>query len=110
MNDAIYITGAEDMGTMCGIYEFLEQLFDFRVYAEDEIYYKTVPSLNTPIFNIKYNPSFDTRIVPDMRWTGSMSYVYRLRMNVWKTISVSVNGENTMLGKGHKYPPGQSSQ
>lgn len=99
VNDAIYIAGAEDMGTMCGIYEFLDQLFDFRVYAEDEIYYETVSSLKMPIFNVKYNPSFDERIIPDMRWTGSASYVYRLRMKTWNKVSISIAGDNATLGK-----------
>lgn len=91
---SIFIAGNGSMGSLCGVYQFLEDLFDFRVYASDEIYYQKSSTVKLPLFDVKYCPTIDMRIAPNGMLSTNSALAYRLKMISWDSQFLQIKAQN----------------
>ena len=60
---SIYMTGAQQYGTLYAVYEFLNRVFGMETYAADETYIDTgVTTIKLPDMDVTEIPSFNYRI------------------------------------------------
>ncbi len=91
---SIFIAGNESRGSLYGVYQFLESLFDFKVYADDEIYYVEKSTIPLPKFDIQYSPTIDMHVSPTpILWSNAV-LGYRLKMISWDSQFMRINGSN----------------
>ena len=62
VDNSIYVIGADDAGTLYGVYGLLTQLIDYEVYAHDEVVFNKSDDLALPNLSIKDNPAFEQRM------------------------------------------------
>ncbi len=62
MNDSVVICGAKDIGTLYGVYGFLEYQINFEAFASDEVYYVKESVLPLKDFDHVEVPSFAGRM------------------------------------------------
>ena len=60
-DDNVYMLGTNDSSTLYAVYQFLENMFDFEVFAENEIYIEQKSTVKMQDFDIAYKPSFEYR-------------------------------------------------
>ena len=63
VGDDLYLLGGASTGTLYSVYEVLEYLIDFRVYAADEIIYSKNTQVSLFEFDMIQVPSFETRYI-----------------------------------------------
>lgn len=61
VDDDCYLCGYGSVGTRNAVYGFLDQIFDFEVYAADEIVYTSLKTVKMPAFDLMTTPAFDWR-------------------------------------------------
>jgi hypothetical protein len=83
--DGLFIAGAEDLGTLFGVYHFLEKHCGVRWFMPGE-FGEVVPRTETPKIG-----TFDETETPDfrLRWINDGDWALRNKMNV----AVEVNGK-----------------
>lgn len=94
VGNSIFIAGATDYGTLWGVYEFLERLFDWKTYAADEIDFTYKSESKVPLFDIVTVPTIATRVSPHWMLWNNTKYGYRLKMRSWNDLFISVNGSS----------------
>lgn len=93
---SIFIAGEQSFGTMCGAYELLTQLVNFREYGHNATYYDSVDDVKLFNFDITDKPDFEMPKDP-CDDTGSSNNRERMRFLSWGDYVMSVPG----YGSGH---------
>ncbi len=90
VGDDCYLRGYHPYGTRNSVYEFLDQVFDYEIYAGDEIYLEHKQSAKMPAFDQIVNPAIDQRRAN----YGSIIHVdeNRIRMQMINSPEVFVTG------------------
>ena len=61
VNDAVYMCGGDDYGSLYAVYEFLAQTIDWETYAPDEIVFTKNQKVEMPVFDETQIPSIKNR-------------------------------------------------
>ncbi|MBR4420390.1 MAG: DUF4838 domain-containing protein [Clostridia bacterium] len=97
LDNSIYVVGGDDFGNLYGVYELLERLIDFKVYAADEIAYESSSDIVLPNYSIKDGPDFEYRSSGNKHVTDDAIYSRRLRQSL-------IGGSDVWLtGRSHNY-------
>ena len=90
IGDDCYLRGYHPYGTRNSIYEFLDQVFDYEIYAGDEIYLENKQSAKMPAFDQIVNPAIDQRRA---NYGSVISYdETRIRMQMINSPEIFVTG------------------
>lgn len=100
----IYIAGEGSMGTLCGVYHVLEELFGFTVYASDEIYYEKKSTIPLPLFDVEFEPTIDIRMAHNQMLNVNLTLCKRLKMVTQVSQFIQINGQ-CMETPLHLVPP-----
>lgn len=87
----VYLLGYSDMGTKNAIYEFLTYMFDFELYAVDEINLTEKKDAKMLAFDMTEVPSFDLRQETYGEIINNSTLRSRMRMNSAEEIMVTGN-------------------
>ena len=82
-------------GVLCGVYEFLENTIDLRIYAENCFDYVKSGTVKMPDFDIEEIPDFDTRIVMNLR--DAHTYAYRMKFIGYNDTPSEMEGHNQVM-------------
>lgn len=100
----IYVVGEGSMGTLCGVYHVLEELFGFTVYASDEIYYEIKSTVYLPKFDVEFEPTIDIRMAHNQMLNVDLTLCKRLKMVTQVSQFIQINGQG-METPLHIVPP-----
>ncbi len=79
-------------GTVYGVYEFLENTIGFKAYAADEIVYDKLDVAPLYVFDSKFRPSIDLRMLAFHKVMSDRATSYRMKLlgsnsDVWSTFT-----------------------
>lgn len=97
VDNCIYIVGGDDNGNLYGVYELLERLIDFQVYAVDEIYYESKTTIKLPDLSVKGGPDISIRLSGFKYIEANPVFAKRLRQNQLR------GSEFWLTGSSHNY-------
>lgn len=77
---SVFISGANEHGTLYGVYEFLKHTANYEFFSDDEIVIDKTPDLDVLKFDITTIPSIQRRALGYKPLWNSASYTKRLRL------------------------------
>lgn len=89
VNKSVFMTGADDVGTLYSVYRFLYYQIGFIAYADDCVEFKYYDKLNILDFDYHYKPSFENVTSTAVQLTDS--YYDNARMFLQGTIEGGSN-------------------